>query len=80
MSVAIVRALNTAGIERFRAYLAALRTGAHDSPPRELLSDPACTDCSISEIVPSCELGKISTLILFDDSLAISSAKTTIAL
>ncbi len=46
----------------------------------DIVSEPACTDCSISGMVPSCELGKISTFILFDESFASSSRKMTIAL
>lgn len=44
MSVTTVRALNGAGIERFRAYLAALRAGHASDPPRELLTDASCTE------------------------------------
>lgn len=43
MSTAL-RAFNSAGIERFRAHLGELRAGARAAPPRELLSDPACTE------------------------------------
>jgi hypothetical protein len=44
MTGATVRALNGAGIEQFRAYLAALRSGTLADPPWALLSDPASTD------------------------------------
>jgi hypothetical protein len=37
----LVRALNSTGIERFRAYLARLRGGISADPPRELLEDAA---------------------------------------
>lgn len=39
----MVRALNNVGIERFRAYLVRLRSGALDDPPRELLEEAGCT-------------------------------------
>lgn len=39
----LARALNGAGIERLRAYLAQLRAGARTPPPVELLADPAAT-------------------------------------
>lgn len=39
----LVRALNNVGIERLRGYLARLRSGALDDPPRELLEEAACT-------------------------------------
>lgn len=35
----LVRALSAAGVERFRAYLAALRAGARSAPPWPLLED-----------------------------------------
>jgi len=35
----LVRALSPAGVERFRAYLAALRDGAREAPPWALLED-----------------------------------------
>jgi hypothetical protein len=38
-----VRALNAAGIERFRAYLELARAGVPADPPLDLLADPACT-------------------------------------
>jgi hypothetical protein len=38
--VDLVRALTPAGIERFRAYLAALRNAAREPPPWTLLEDP----------------------------------------
>jgi len=44
VSSRVLRALNDAGIERFRAYLAALRGGAAGEPPRDLLADPHCTE------------------------------------
>jgi len=37
----LARALNEAGIRRFRAYLERLRRGERGEPPRELLDDPA---------------------------------------
>jgi hypothetical protein len=37
--VQLIRALNNAGIEQFRAYLARLRGGGAASPPRDLLGD-----------------------------------------
>lgn len=40
---ALVRALNADGIERLRAYLKMLRSGARSDPPRELLDDSHCT-------------------------------------
>jgi hypothetical protein len=39
----LVRALNSTGIERFRAYLARLRSGAPSDPPWELLEEAAYT-------------------------------------
>jgi len=45
-----VRALNGAGIERFRAYLARLRAGDTGDPPLELLADPACTEELSAEV------------------------------
>lgn len=50
MTAATVRALNGAGIERFRAYLAELRSGARADPPRALLADPALTDELSAEV------------------------------
>src|SRR5689334_15336330 len=41
--VKLVRALNSIGIEQFRAYLDALRSGDSSEPPWALLDDPACT-------------------------------------
>lgn len=35
----LVRMLNEEGIEKFREYLAALRSGSTESPPRDLLAD-----------------------------------------
>ncbi len=38
-----VRALNTVGIDQFRAYLRTLRSGGSAEPPWALLQDPSCT-------------------------------------
>lgn len=43
MSDTTVRALNSAGIDRFRAYLAVLRSGQPVDPPQELVADASCT-------------------------------------
>ena len=40
----LVRALSPAGVERFRAYLAALRGGEHEAPPRALLEDAQASE------------------------------------
>jgi hypothetical protein len=40
----LLRALNPAGIERFRAYLGALRDGGQAEPPWSLLDDPSGTE------------------------------------
>ena len=50
MSGATVRALNGAGIERFRAYLDLLRAGVPGDPPLDLLTDPACTEELSAEV------------------------------
>lgn len=50
MSGATVRALNGAGIDRFRAYLELARTGAPEDPPRNLLVDPTCTEELSAEV------------------------------
>jgi hypothetical protein len=50
MSGATVRALNAAGIDRFRGYLAALRAGATADPPVPLLADPAGTEELSAEV------------------------------
>ena len=52
----------------------------HAGTAMVIVSDPACTDCSISGMLPSCELGKISTFILPEESLASSSPNITMAL
>ena len=36
----LVRALSPGGVERFRSYLATLRSGGREAPPRALLEDP----------------------------------------
>ncbi len=50
MTAATVRALNGAGLERFRAYLAELRSGARPDPPWALLADPALTEELSAEV------------------------------
>lgn len=58
-------ALNSLGIERFRAYLARLRSGASLGAPRQLLEDPGCTtelsvvvEIDHGEFVTRLELGR----------------------
>lgn len=43
MSATTLRSLNSAGIERFRAYLDTLRAGHPVDPPQQLLTDASCT-------------------------------------
>jgi len=50
MGATTVRALNAVGVERFRAYLGELRSGAKADPPCELLTDPACTEELSAEV------------------------------
>lgn len=50
MSGTTVRALNGAGIERFRAYFDLARAGAPADPPFDLLADPACTEELSAEV------------------------------
>ncbi|MFQ5450001.1 MAG: hypothetical protein ACE5E9_05195 [Nitrospinaceae bacterium] len=40
MTLHTVKKLNQGGIQRFREYLLGVRSGAHDSPPEEILHDP----------------------------------------
>src|SRR5881394_2033806 len=52
----------------------------HAGTAIDIVSEPACTDCSISAMLPICELGKMSTFILPFDSLPSSSPNSTSAL
>ena len=52
----------------------------HAGTAIDIDSEPACTDCSISGMLPICELGKMSSLIVFLESLPSSSPKSAIAL
>ncbi|GAB4476627.1 MAG: hypothetical protein OHK0044_22600 [Burkholderiaceae bacterium] len=62
MSIA-VRALDSSGIERLRGYLQALRGGAQQAPPRELLADPrASTELSVEVTVAPQQLANRARL------------------